>query len=1100
MSSSEIVEENALFVVGAISAKMNREPATAEVLLDTGADGWSYISSDAAKLIPLAMRRPIDVEGRVATNATFICSETISFWLQLPGFENHIFITALIMPELQYDVIVCAQDIMHNKLGYYLLDKLTMWIKNEPDATWKHPGSIASIQVISNDSEDSFGDLDAFPYHKEDSPVVDVPHYEGTTDLQRSFSNLVEKYDDIFKDSVTSAPAKVTPFDLKLLPGTVMPKAMRAKARVHCTEHEASIESQVQELTKLGVIRQFNGEFYSQVLLVRKADGTLRFCIDFRFLNNISEHMKWPLPCIHTMLRRVGNHRYYTVLDLTSGYHQCPMTSRAQKLTAFITARGLHHFTRLPFGLKGAPSYFQWVMANEVLKGLCYEICEVYIDDIIIFGDTPEEILDRTAQVFERFRSFNIHIKKSKCRFGLQSIQYVGHILSKEGISMSEERKAAVLGIPRPTTIGQLRTFLGMTGYFRQFIQNYAHIVGPLHALNSVGNKNRSLAWSPDTILAFESLRTAVHNAARIEHLEPDGVVKLYTDASDYAIGAHLVQLDNNGVERTISFASQLLDRVQRNWSVTDKEMYAVIMAVTKFNLFVGGRPFIVMIDHQNLQFWQTSSASPKVERWRQHLSTYDLKYNFLPGIKNVVADAMSRLIEQPTHIAAASTRKSTIPTFDISTFHSGEAGHFKLDTTVAKLRAAGINYPGMITAVRKFIESCPICQRLAYKKPIQGHTFTLQHPQPDELVSVDTMGPIDVDKYGYCYVLVLIDNCSKFTRLFPIKSTKAEECAPRLLEYICRDGLPKKIHSDGGSQFVNDLITELATYLGVTLTFSTASSSEENGIVERVIKDVRCQLQSYCIERGSVNDWSLILPLVERLINTKISSRTGHTPAALKFGKVNALELPPFNTSNEETPVFTTASEYLESITKFQKSLIARHESSLAADIPKTPDQSATRNFNVFKKGDLILVDRKDRHKSKLLETLRLGPFLVIGQQQTKVSYEDHGTNRVKHTHISQCHLYHPRGTVEEELGAARELVDTFEVEHIVEHKFVPATSRAIKAVQLLVKWTGYAEPEWNTIYNNATLRNNLLFVEYAKRHTDLAHFIPKNVITTLN
>jgi hypothetical protein len=144
----------------------------------------------------------------------------------------------------------------------------------------------------------------------------------------------------VFKDSVSFSPAKVTPFDLKLLPGTVIPKAMRAKARAHCTEHEASIEAQIQDLTKLGVIRQFNGEFYSQVLLVRKADGSLRFCIDFRYLNNISEHMKWPLPCLHTMLRRVGNHLYFTVLDLTSGYHQCPMTSRAQQLTSFITARG----------------------------------------------------------------------------------------------------------------------------------------------------------------------------------------------------------------------------------------------------------------------------------------------------------------------------------------------------------------------------------------------------------------------------------------------------------------------------------------------------------------------------------------------------------------------------------------------------------------------------------------------------------------------------------------------------------------------------------------------------------------------------------------
>ena len=325
-------------------------------------------------------------------------------------------------------------------------------------------------------------------------------------------------------------------------------------------------------------------------------------------------------------------------------------------------------------------------------------------------------------------------------------------------------------------------------------------------------------------------------------------------------------------------------------------------------------------------------------------------------------------------------------------------------------------------------------------------------------------MGPIDTDRFGFKYVLVMIDNMSKFSRLFPIRSTSAEDCAPRVLEYVCKDGLPKKFHSDGGSQFMNKVMADLAKCLGIKLTFSTANSHEENGIVERVILDVRTQLQSYCIARGEVKDWSLMLPLVERLINTKFNVRTGFTPAALKFGRASALEIPPFQNTTERL-VFSSPSEYLESVAKFQALLIDNHAKSLKADQPETPSPSATRNFHTFKAGDLILVDRQDRRKSRLLETLRLGPFLVIDQVATKVTYEDHGTNRVKSTHISQCHLYHPRGSVAEELSKARELSETYEVEGIVEHKFEPRTSRAIKAVRVLVKWTGYNEPEWNTI-----------------------------------
>ncbi len=313
--------------------------------------------------------------------------------------------------------------------------------------------------------------------------------------------------------------------------------------------------------------------------------------------------MRWPLPNIAQLIRRVGGHKFYTVVDLTSGYHQCPMTLRAQRLTAFISSGSLQHFTRLPFGLKGAPSYFQKVMADEVLKGLVGSILEVYIDDVIIFGNTEKEIIERTQAVFDRFRKFNIHIKKAKCKFGLRSVQYVGYVLSEHGFCMSEERKKTILQIPRPENVGKLRTFLGMTSYLRQFIHNYANIVGPLHAMNKLGARSRALLWTVESVKSFELLRTAIHEAAKLEHLTPIGQIRLYTDASDYAIGAHLVQVDSAGVERTISFSSQLLNKTERNWSVTDKEMFAVIMAVTKFHLFIGGRPFTVMIDHRNLQF-----------------------------------------------------------------------------------------------------------------------------------------------------------------------------------------------------------------------------------------------------------------------------------------------------------------------------------------------------------------------------------------------------------------------------------------------------------------------------------------------------------------
>ena len=383
--------------------------------------------------------------------------------------------------------------------------------------------------------------------------------------------------------------------------------------------------------------------------------------------------------------------------------------------------------------------------------------------------------------------------------------------------------------------------------------------------------------------------------------------------------------------------------------------MLAVIMAVTKFNLFVGGRPFKVLIDHRNLQYWQTASASPKVERWRQLLSTYDITYEFLPGTKNVVADAMSRLfldsdiadvtaplITPQATLAGIKTGTKVPPSgkhvsfsdkhpVDMSLFHGNLAGHFKVDKTMQKIKRAGINYRGLHKEVEAFIASCPVCQRQSYKPPIKGHTYSLESSRPDEMISMDTMGPIDEDRFGFKYVLVMIDSMTKFTRLFPMRSDGAEDCASNLLSYICKDGKPENIRSDNGTEFVNDVIEQLLIFAQISHIKSTPDSHEENGLVERVIKDVRRQLQAYILERGEVKDWSLILPMVERLINTKINVRTGLTPAALKFGNPTALEIHPFNvTPDSARPVFKNASEYLESISRFQAALIHSHTASM--------------------------------------------------------------------------------------------------------------------------------------------------------------------------
>jgi hypothetical protein len=492
---------------------------------------------------------------------------------------------------------------------------------------------------------------------------------------------------------------------------------------------------------------------------------------------------------------------------------------------------------------------------------------------------------------------------------------------------------------------------------------------------------------------------------------------------------------------------------------------------------------------------------------WRQLLSTYDITYEFLPGKANVVADAMSRLFDVPVFAASSGEEIMSSPVEtssvitarpdDLSIYHSGIAGHFGLEKTMQKLRRANISYKNMYRDVKAYIKSCPICQRMVYKPPAKGHTFSLEKLRPNEMVSMDSMGPIDADRFGFSYVLVIIDGMTKFTRLYPLQTVGAEDCAARLLEFICKDGLPSHIHSDKGTQFVNDVIQELLQFTETPWTVSTPYSHEENGLVERVIKDVRAQLKAYCIERGDVKDWSLILPMVERIINTKINTRINHTPAALKYGYADALEVPPFNVSATSVrPVFNSPSEYLESISRFQAALIATHNESIKKRHEQLKEAYKEHDFETFAEGTLILVDNVDRTKSNLTELHRDGPFLVREQRESTVTYEDQRTNRIKDAHVSRCHVYTGRRSDEEELATARANVGTYEVESIRSHKFVPATSKAKKSLRLEVKWKDYEETSWEPIYNNASMAKNIIFLQYARNIPAIAKFVPADLL----
>ena len=371
---------------------------------------------------------------------------------------------------------------------------------------------------------------------------------------------------------------------------------------------------------------------------------------DFRALNDASEPLGYPLPNIHTMLRRIGDKHpaYFAVIDFTSGYHQMPLADAIRKFTAFITEWGQYHWNRVPMGLKGATSYFQMTMTN-ILRGLVHDICEVYIDDVIVYATSEEELLRNLDLVFERIAEAGLVINPRKCVTGKSQVEYVGFIINKYGLTISADKRDVVRRIARPASLHELRSFLGLTNYFRQMIARYADIAAPLETLKaSVSGKHQKLVWTDAANTAFEELKTAVDLCPTLAFLDSEAPIILETDASDYGIGGCLYQLIN-GEQRAVEFFSKALHGPQLRWNTTEKEAYAIYAALKKWeHMLKGGPRFTIRTDHRALIYLNSKYCSDKVHRWKLAIQPFNFQIEHIQGKKNEVADALSRLMETP--------------------------------------------------------------------------------------------------------------------------------------------------------------------------------------------------------------------------------------------------------------------------------------------------------------------------------------------------------------------------------------------------------------------------------------------------------------------
>lgn len=416
------------------------------------------------------------------------------------------------------------------------------------------------------------------------------------------------------------------------------PIFQRARRFPHAIKTQ--IKEHIDKLLKENIIRPSQSPWGSPVNLVSKkldASGTrkTRLVIDYRAINEKTVDDRYPIPNIEDILDKLGRCQYFTTLDLASGYHQIKMHPESITKTAFNTEFGHHEFLRMPFGLKNSPATFQRVM-DDVLKDILNKYCMVYLDDIIIFSPSLEEHIKHLKSVFDRLRNANLKLQLDKCEFLRKETEYLGHVITPNGIKPNPKKIQVIQNFPIPKTQKEIRSFLGLLGYYRKFIKNFAKVTKPL---TKCLKKGETVTLTPEFKDAFENCKTLLCNDPILKYPDFDKQFELTTDASNFAIGAILSQ-----DEHPIAYASKTLNPAETNYSTIEKEMLAIVWACRHFRPYLYGTKFVIKTDHKPLQWlFSVKDPSSRLTRWRLKLMEYDYEIRYKKG-KNNQADALSRI------------------------------------------------------------------------------------------------------------------------------------------------------------------------------------------------------------------------------------------------------------------------------------------------------------------------------------------------------------------------------------------------------------------------------------------------------------------------
>lgn len=840
-------------------------------------------------------------------------------------------------------------------------------------------------------------------------------------DMQHSLppviTNILQEYSDVFPSEIPEGlpPIRGIEHQIDLIPGASLPN--RAPYRTN-PEETKEIQRQVQELLDKGYVRESLSPCAVPVILVPKKDGTWRMCVDCRAINNITIRYRHPIPRLDDMLDELSGAIVFSKVDLRSGYHQIRMKLGDEWKTAFKTKFGLYEWLVMPFGLTNAPSTFMRLM-NEVLRAFIGKFVVVYFDDILIYSKSMDEHVDHMRAVFNALRDARLFGNLEKCTFCTDRVSFLGYVVTPQGIEVDQAKVEAIHGWPMPKTITQVRSFLGLAGFYRRFVKDFSTIAAPL---NELTKKGVHFSWGKVQEHAFNVLKDKLTHAPLLQLPDFNKTFELECDASGIGLGGVLLQEG-----KPVAYFSEKLSGSVLNYSTYDKELYALVRTLETWQHYLWPKEFVIHSDHESLKHIRSQGKlNRRHAKWVEFIESFPYVIKHKKGKENIIADALSRrytllnqldykifgletIKDQYVHDAdfkdvllhckdgkgwnkyivsdgfVFRANKLCIPASSVRLLLLQEAhggglmGHFGAKKT-EDILAGHFFWPKMRRDVVRLVARCTTCQKA--KSRLNPHGLYLPLPVPSapwEDISMDFVLGLPRTRKGRDSVFVVVDRFSKMAHFIPChKTDDATHIADLFFREIVRlHGVPNTIVSDRDAKFLSHFWRTLWAKLGTKLLFSTTCHPQTDGQTEVVNRTLSTMLRA--VLKKNIKMWEDCLPHIEFAYNRSLHSTTKMCPFQIVYGLLPRapIDLMPLPSSEKLNFDATRRAELMLKLHETTKENIERMNARY-----KFASDKGRKEIN-FEPGDLVWLHlRKERfpelRKSKLLPRAD-GPFKVL-------------------------------------------------------------------------------------------------------------------------